>query len=138
MPPQTRPWSARAYSRRLSVPLTGRDHTRPPPARAPRSIPRVSCGTCVLLLASAPASLLDAEHVLSLPDKPHGSTLRGKHLHGRCVQVLLRDDQLGAGVECHDVARVRPEVHDVADGAIGPDLAVGHRRTGLGDADLLR
>src|SRR6185436_2497296 len=125
----------------------------PPPVGATDGLPPPQAPAISATTASMPPSfrwnmtpplsalrrrLLDAAHVLSLPDQPHGTPLCGQHLHRRCMQVLLRDDQLGAGVERHDVARVRPQVHDVADGAIGPDLAVGHRRTGLGDADLLR
>src|SRR5262245_39282036 len=88
-------------------------------------------------LSPRSASFLDAENVLLLPRQPHGLSLCRQHLHGCPVEVLLGDHQVRAGVERHDVARVRPEVDDGPDRPVGSDLVAAHGRARLDHPDLL-
>src|SRR3981081_3839409 len=80
----------------------------------------------------------DGEVVLSLPDQADSLALQGEGLHRGGRQVLLGDDELGAGDECNVEAGVGPQVDDLADMAERRNLVRTDRYVRLGQADLLR
>src|SRR5262245_26296230 len=79
----------------------------------------------------------DGQVVLAPPREPDLPALRFERLHRRGREVLLRDDELPARVQRHDIARIRPQVDHVADRAKGRELVRPGCRVGIDEPDLL-